>query len=74
MARNPVHRAIVLAIHQVARAIGVATVAEFVEDADVLDALRTIGVDYAQGYAIHRPEPMLDPSVPDEAQWYAAAL
>jgi EAL domain-containing protein (putative c-di-GMP-specific phosphodiesterase class I) len=30
-------------------------VAEYVESAQILEALREIGVDYAQGYAIHKP-------------------
>jgi EAL domain-containing protein (putative c-di-GMP-specific phosphodiesterase class I) len=34
------------------------TVAEVVESDAILDELRTIGVDYAQGYAIHRPSPL----------------
>jgi EAL domain-containing protein (putative c-di-GMP-specific phosphodiesterase class I) len=48
--------AMVTAIHQVGRALGVRTIAEFVETDAVLRHLRDIGVDYAQGYAIHRPE------------------
>ncbi|HEX6928967.1 MAG TPA: EAL domain-containing protein [Gammaproteobacteria bacterium] len=45
------------AINRVGKIIGIRTVAEFVEDESILDALRRIGVDYAQGYALHRPEP-----------------
>ena len=37
--------------------IGLTTVAEFVESASVLERLREIGLDYAQGYFLHRPEP-----------------
>ena len=42
----------------VARVVGVQTVAEFVEDAAVLRRLVEIGVDFAQGYLIHRPAPL----------------
>ena len=42
----------------VANVIGVKTVAEYVETESVLDHLRDIGVDYAQGYLLHRPEPL----------------
>jgi diguanylate cyclase (GGDEF)-like protein/PAS domain S-box-containing protein len=42
----------------VARVVGVKTVAEFVERPAVLERLRAIGIDYAQGYLIHRPEPI----------------
>ena len=42
---------------QVAQLMGLRTVAEFVESAAVLERLRQIGVHYAQGYYLHRPEP-----------------
>jgi len=35
------------------------TVAEFVENGTILARLAEIGVDYAQGYHIHRPEPFI---------------
>ena len=43
---------------EVARVAGVGTVAEFVDRVEVLDRVREIGVDYAQGYFLHRPEPI----------------
>ena len=43
---------------EVAEVIGLRTVAEFVESAQVLERLRQIGVHYAQGYHLHRPEPL----------------
>ncbi|MBI2380734.1 MAG: EAL domain-containing protein [Gammaproteobacteria bacterium] len=58
LASDPVDQALVQAISQVAVALGKATVAEFVEDAAVLDALRRLGIDYAQGYYIGRPQPL----------------
>lgn len=42
----------------VARVVGVRTVAEFVDRPDVLARLQALGVDYAQGYQLHRPEPL----------------
>jgi len=42
---------------EVAEVIGLRTVAEFVESEAVLQRLRQIGVNYAQGYHLHRPEP-----------------
>ena len=42
----------------VAKVVGVKTIAEFVERQDVRDALREIGVDMAQGYLVHKPEPL----------------
>ncbi|MCI5076872.1 PAS domain-containing protein [Oricola sp.] len=40
----------------VAKVLGVKTVAEFVANEEVACRLRTLGVDYAQGYYIHKPE------------------
>ena len=54
IASNPVHRAMVEAIHKVGRVIGIQTIAEFVEDAATLDVVNDIGIDYAQGYAVGR--------------------
>jgi len=50
---NPVSAEIIRAIHQVARATGKRTVAEFVDNARKLTVLRSIGVDYAQGWLFH---------------------
>lgn len=50
--------AMVEAINRVGGVLGLKTVAEFVETDATLEKLREIGVDYAQGYAIHRPEPL----------------
>lgn len=46
------------AIVTMARDLGKVTVAEGVEDAATLERLRTLGVDYAQGYYIGRPAPI----------------
>jgi EAL domain-containing protein (putative c-di-GMP-specific phosphodiesterase class I) len=37
--------------------MGKRTVAEFVESDEIIAALSEIGVDFAQGYAVGRPEP-----------------
>lgn len=42
----------------IAQLSGLKTVAEFVDNSDVLNRLHVIGVDYAQGYLLHRPEPI----------------
>lgn len=55
---DPIDRAMVNSINEVAKAIGMDTVAEFVESDAILDELRDIGVDYAQGFSIHRPSPL----------------
>jgi EAL domain-containing protein (putative c-di-GMP-specific phosphodiesterase class I) len=55
---DPIDRAMVNSINEVAKAIGMDTVAEFVESDAILEELKDIGVDYAQGYSIHRPSPL----------------
>jgi diguanylate cyclase (GGDEF)-like protein/PAS domain S-box-containing protein len=52
---NPVDFAMVKSINDMGHALGKRTVAEFVETQAILDKLREIGVDYAQGYAISQP-------------------
>jgi diguanylate cyclase (GGDEF)-like protein/PAS domain S-box-containing protein len=58
VARDPVDRSLVEAIVQVGRAMGVQVVAERVENQAVCDALKQIGVGYAQGYLLGRPAPI----------------
>lgn len=58
MATNAVDRSMVEAIHRVGHEMGLKTVAEYVESDLILAQLRQIGVDYAQGNHIHRPEPL----------------
>jgi len=48
--------ATVEAITRLARLRGLTTIAEWVEDEPTLDSLRDMGVDYAQGFYLHRPE------------------
>lgn len=55
---DPLDAAAVRSFVDVARVLGVGTVAEFVEQAAVLQHVRDIGVDYAQGFLLHRPEPI----------------
>ena len=56
MLQNPVNHAMVEAIHNIGHILGKKTIAESVESLQILDALGAIGVDYAQGFAIARPE------------------
>lgn len=58
IAKNPIDREMVRAIHQVGQSMGIKTVAEFVEDEDILQVLLDIGVQYAQGYHIGKPMPI----------------
>jgi len=48
--------AIVKSINEVGHTMGLQTIAEFVENEQILMKLKEIGVDYAQGYYIHKPQ------------------
>ncbi|MCP1913173.1 diguanylate cyclase (GGDEF)-like protein [Bradyrhizobium elkanii] len=56
---SKVDRAMVEMITKTAKIMQKQVVAEFVENLAILDELRQIGVDYAQGYAIGKPVPVL---------------
>jgi diguanylate cyclase (GGDEF)-like protein len=52
---NPKDLALVKSINEIGHFLGKKTVAEFVENDDILARLRQMGVDYAQGYGIEAP-------------------
>lgn len=60
IARDPVDRAIVQSICEVGQVMGKETIAEFVESEAIVELLRELGVDYAQGYWIGHPIPLSD--------------
>jgi diguanylate cyclase (GGDEF)-like protein/PAS domain S-box-containing protein len=60
LSHDPVDKHLVLAMVHLARSLGKQTIAEFVEDQEILDILREIGVDCAQGFHIGRPRPLDD--------------
>ncbi len=53
---DPIDYAMVESINRIGHVMGKRTIAEFVESEEILEKLRTLGVDYAQGYWIKRPE------------------
>ena len=55
---DPLDDAAVRCFVDVARVLGVKTVAEFVDRTEVLERVREIGIDFAQGFLLHRPEPI----------------
>jgi diguanylate cyclase (GGDEF)-like protein/PAS domain S-box-containing protein len=54
---NEKDRVFVQALVDLAKGLGKKTVAEFVQDAETLSLLKTMGVDFAQGYYIGKPKP-----------------
>ncbi len=53
---NKIDRAMVESINNVGHVMGLHTIAEFAENDEVINILREIGVDYAQGYGVAKPE------------------
>jgi EAL domain-containing protein (putative c-di-GMP-specific phosphodiesterase class I) len=42
--------------------MGIKTVAEYAENGTIIEELRGMGVDYAQGYGVCKPTPLFEPS------------
>jgi len=57
MASNPINRAVVEAANQIGHAMGMQTIAAFVENDQILGVLYDIGVDFVQGCGVAKPAP-----------------
>ena len=53
---DPIDFAMVEAVNKVGHVMGIKTIAEFVENDEVLEHLKKIGVDYVQGFGIAIPK------------------
>jgi len=60
MHKNPDDHAVVKSICEIGHFMGKKIIAEFVENDTILEQLKTIGIDYAQGYGIDKPKPLND--------------
>ncbi|MGH8029639.1 MAG: EAL domain-containing protein, partial [Arenimonas sp.] len=58
MDSSPLAAEVVRSITHIAHLLDKRTIAEHTETRALLDSLRVLGVDFAQGYAIDRPEPL----------------
>ncbi len=58
MIEDNVDQAIVVAMNKVGHLMGIQTIAECVETTAIVRKLKTLGIDYAQGYTIGRPRPL----------------
>ncbi|MGE3774525.1 MAG: PAS domain-containing protein [Gammaproteobacteria bacterium] len=56
---DPIDFAMVKSINDIGHVMGIKTVAEFAENAAIEAKMREIGIDYAQGYGISEPMPLL---------------
>ncbi len=55
---DPIDCAMVEAINHIGHVMGIQTIAEFVENNQIQEKLREIGVDFAQGYGVEKPHPL----------------
>ena len=55
---NPLNAAAVRCFVDVAGVLGLKTVAEYVQTSAALEYVKDLGVDYAQGFLLHKPEPI----------------
>jgi diguanylate cyclase (GGDEF)-like protein/PAS domain S-box-containing protein len=53
---DPIDREMVRSINEIAHLTGKLTIAEFAENAEIINMLRSLGVDYAQGYGVGTPQ------------------
>ena len=60
MLNDGVDSAMVASINDVAKAMGMQTVGEFVENEATMAQLGKMGVDFAQGYGVAKPRPLHD--------------
>jgi diguanylate cyclase (GGDEF)-like protein/PAS domain S-box-containing protein len=58
MLADPADLAMVKSINEIGKVMGKQTIAEYVENNDVLDSIKNLGIDYVQGFAVGRPQPL----------------
>jgi diguanylate cyclase (GGDEF)-like protein/PAS domain S-box-containing protein len=59
MTDDRIKRALVESINQIGHVMGIRTIAEWVENDETLGLIRALGIDYAQGFWLCRPQPMV---------------
>lgn len=59
MVRDPIDREMVRSINEIGHLTGKLTIAEFAESPEIIEMLRNMGIDYAQGYGIGMPQHIL---------------
>ncbi|GAC1333540.1 MAG: hypothetical protein NVSMB26_14810 [Beijerinckiaceae bacterium] len=56
---DPIDREMVRSINEIGHLTGKQTIAEFAENMEIINVLRSLGVDYAQGYGVSQPQRVL---------------
>ncbi len=57
---DPIDREMVRSINEIGHLTGKKTIAEFAENEEIIAMLKSIGVDYAQGYGVAEPRRVAD--------------
>ena len=65
---DPIDREMVRSINEIGHLTGKQTIAEFAENAEIIEMLRSLGVDYAQGYGIATPQRVMRLAGAERAQ------
>jgi len=60
MLEDEIDCSIVESVNNIGHVAGLRTIAEYVETPDIMEKLKTMGIDFAQGYCIDRPKPLLE--------------
>lgn len=55
---DEIDRSMVVAINQIGQVMGLKTIAEYAESAEIISELDKIGIDYVQGYGVEKPYPL----------------
>jgi diguanylate cyclase (GGDEF)-like protein/PAS domain S-box-containing protein len=58
MLHDPIDREMVRSINEIGHLTNKKTIAEFAENEEIITMLKGMGVDYAQGYGVSKPEPI----------------
>jgi len=66
MDKDPVDHAMVDVINRIGQVMNLKTIAEFVENGEILDKLTALGVDFAQGYHLGKPRPLYEVIYPED--------
>ncbi|HLK70616.1 MAG TPA: EAL domain-containing protein [Steroidobacteraceae bacterium] len=56
---DPIDREMVRSINEIGHLTGKQTIAEFAENAEIIQMLTNLGIDYAQGYGVAQPQRLL---------------
>ncbi len=60
IAEDPVYHAMIKSINEIGQTMGMQTIAEYVENTQIMQMLQHIGVNFAQGYGIGKPQPFTE--------------